>query len=107
MNDLMRPALYGATHAVAPVAAPRTRKLVTADVVGPVCETADTFLTGARLPELTPGALLAFGHAGAYGMSMSSQYNSRPRAAEVLVDGSGYQVIRHRETYADLIQREL
>jgi diaminopimelate decarboxylase len=107
MNDLMRPALYGATHAVAPVAAARTRKLVTADVVGPVCESADTFLTGARLPEMTPGALLAFGHAGAYGMSMSSQYNSRPRAAEVLVDGSTYRVIRHRETYADLVQREL
>ncbi|MBI3542940.1 MAG: diaminopimelate decarboxylase, partial [Deltaproteobacteria bacterium] len=73
----------------------------------PVCETSDAFQAGARLPQLSAGALLAFGNAGAYGMTMASQYNSRPRAAEVLVDGDSYQVIRTRETYADLIQREL
>lgn len=107
MNDLMRPALYGAVHPVLPVQAPRSRKTILADLVGPVCETSDCFQTGARLPELKPGALLAFGNAGAYGMTMASQYNSRPRPAEILVDGSSYQIIRKRETYADLIQREL
>ncbi len=107
MNDLLRPALYGATHPVSVVDLPRTRKLAPVDLVGPVCESSDSFQTGVRLPPLHAGALLAFGNAGAYGMTMGSQYNSRPRAAEVLVDGSSYQVIRTRETYADLIQREL
>ena len=107
MNDLLRPALYGATHPVSVVDLPRTRKRSPVDLVGPVCESSDAFQTGVRLPALKPGALLAFGNAGAYGMTMGSQYNSRPRAAEVLVDGSSYQVIRTRETYADLIQREL
>jgi diaminopimelate decarboxylase len=77
------------------------------DLVGPVCESSDTFQTDLRISPAEPGALLAFGNAGAYGMSMSSQYNSRPRAAEVLVDGSTYHVIRSRETYADLIQHEI
>ncbi|MBI3558707.1 MAG: diaminopimelate decarboxylase [Deltaproteobacteria bacterium] len=107
MNDLLRPALYGATHLVSLVELPKTRKFSPVDLVGPVCESSDSFQTGVRLPALKAGALLAFGNAGAYGMTMSSQYNSRPRPAEVLVDGSSYQVIRTRETYADLIQREL
>lgn len=107
MNDLIRPALYGAVHPAVPVRAPKTRRTVQADLVGPVCETSDTFQTNLRFPELEPGALLAFGNAGAYGMTMSSQYNSRPRAAEVLVDGTTYHVIRSRETYADLIQHEI
>ena len=107
MNDLIRPALYGAVHPLMLVEQPKTRKFVQADIVGPVCETADTFQTDIRFPVAEPGALLAFGNAGAYGMSMASQYNSRPRAAEVLVDGSSYQVIRSRETYADLIQHEI
>lgn len=107
MNDLIRPALYNATHPLVLAAIPKTRKTMKVDVVGPVCESADTFQTSASLPELQTGALLAFGNAGAYGMSMSSQYNSRPRVAEVLVEGTQYQVIRSRETYADLIQHEL
>jgi diaminopimelate decarboxylase len=107
MNDLIRPALYGATHPVSLVAQAQTRTLVQADLVGPICETADTFQASLRLPKSEAGALLAFGHAGAYGMSMSSQYNSRPRAAEVLVDGATYHVIRSRESYADLIQHEI
>lgn len=107
MNDLIRPALYGAVHPAIPVHSPKTRRTVQADLVGPVCETSDTFQTGLRFPELEAGALLAFGNAGAYGMTMSSQYNSRPRAAEVLVDGTTYHVIRSRETYADLIQHEI
>lgn len=107
MNDLIRPALYGAVHPLMLVEQPKTRKTVQADIVGPVCETGDTFQTNLRFPVAEAGALLAFGNAGAYGMSMASQYNSRPRAAEVLVDGSTYHVIRSRETYADLIQHEL
>jgi diaminopimelate decarboxylase len=108
MNDLMRPALYGAVHECLPVKAPRRgATLATVDVVGPVCESSDRFQARARLPRLEAGSLLAFANAGAYGMSMASQYNSRPRAAEVLVDGSTYRVIRARETYADLVQREL
>lgn len=107
MNDLLRPALYGATHPLISVDKPRTQKLVTADIVGPVCESADAFQTAAKVPALKSGALLAFGNAGAYGMTMASQYNSRPRPAEVLVDGSSYEVIRKRETYAGLVEREL
>jgi diaminopimelate decarboxylase len=107
MNDLIRPALYGALHPVIPVTMPRTRTKILADLVGPVCETGDTFETQAKLPPLEPGSLLAFTNSGAYGMSMASQYNSRPRVPEVLVEGSTYSVIRSRETYADLIEHEL
>lgn len=107
MNDLLRPALYSATHPVRPVRLAKTRKTVQTDLVGPVCETGDTFQTGLKLPELETGSLLAFGNAGAYGMSMASQYNSRPIVAEVLVDGTSYEIIRRRETYADLIRHEL
>jgi diaminopimelate decarboxylase len=107
MNDLIRPALYGATHPVVCVKEPTTRQIVKVDLVGPICESSDTFQNDAKLPPLESGALLAFGNAGAYGMTMASQYNSRPRAAEVLVDGSSYNVIRSRETYADLIQHEI
>lgn len=107
MNDLIRPALYGATHPVVPVVEPSSKKQITADLVGPVCESADTFQFGARMPEIAPNALLAFGNAGAYGMSMASQYNSRARPAEILVEGGSYQIIGKRETYADLIRREL
>lgn len=106
MNDLLRPALYGATHMAFPVIKSSGRT-VKVDLVGPVCESADTFQTSARLPRLRTGALLAFGFAGAYGMAMASQYNSRPRAPEVLVDGTNYKMIRSRETYADIIQHEL
>ncbi|MEW6058399.1 MAG: diaminopimelate decarboxylase [Bdellovibrionota bacterium] len=107
MNDLIRPALYGATHPAFSVEQARSRALVTTDLVGPVCETADTFQTNLKLPALKSGSLLAFGNAGAYGMTMASQYNSRPRVAEVLVDGSSYKIIRRRETYANLIEHEL
>jgi diaminopimelate decarboxylase len=107
MNDLMRPALYGAVHPLLFVEKPKTRKTAQVDIVGPVCESSDSFQSGARFPLIEPDALLAFGNAGAYGMSMASQYNSRPLVAEVLVEGNSYQVIRRRETYADLIEKEL
>ncbi len=106
MNDLMRPALYKAVHPVESLTKTSSRA-VSCDIVGPVCETTDTFQTNARMPLLKPGALLAFTNVGAYGMSMASQYNSRPLVAEVLVEGQSYKVIRKREEYADLVQKEL
>jgi len=105
MNDLARPALYDAYHEIIPVRK-RTGKRVVADVVGPVCESGD-YLARKRsmvLPEQED--LLAVLTAGAYGFSMSSQYNSRPRLPEVLVSGSKFQVIRRRENYQDLVRGE-
>lgn len=108
MNDLIRPALYQSTHWAFPVGLEQKRqRKVRVDLVGPICETADTFEQNATITQQKKGNLLAFTNAGAYGMSMASQYNSRPRPAEVLVDGNQYHVIRSRETYADLIEREL
>lgn len=106
MNDLLRPALYAARHRVVP-AAPRGGPLAPADVVGPVCETADFLARGARLPRLAAGDLLAVLDAGAYGSSMGSQYNSRPRPAEVLVSRGRATLARRRETAADLVRHEL
>jgi diaminopimelate decarboxylase len=105
MNDLIRPALYGAVHPIEPVARPR-RETITADVVGPICETSDFFAQDARLPRLEEGDLVAIGDAGAYGFAMSSNYNFRPRPAEVLVEQGSWRVIRRRETYEDLVRLE-
>jgi diaminopimelate decarboxylase len=97
MNDLMRPALYGSFHPMRPVVeAERPRAVV--DVVGPICESGDFLARDRELPLLARGDLLAIGAAGAYAFTMSSNYNTRPRAAEVLVAGSSYTVIRRRET---------
>jgi len=104
MNDLMRPALYEAWHAVDPVA-PRDAGSLDWDIVGPVCESGD-FLARGRHLALAEGDLLAILSAGAYGMSMSSNYNSRPRACEVMVDGATVQVVRERETLAHLMAGE-
>jgi diaminopimelate decarboxylase len=107
MNDLVRPALYGAKHPVALVAPGRGARKVY-DVVGPVCESGDFLAQDASLPEPAIGDLLVIYSAGAYGFSMSSQYNSRPRAAEALITGpSSWRLIRRRETYQDLISPEL
>jgi len=105
MNDLLRPALYDAHHEIEPVAKPNGRGEVV-DVVGPVCESTDVLARGRKLPRVAEGDLLVLRTAGAYGMSMSSQYNARPRAAEVLVEGSSFRVVRRRETYADLVRGE-
>ena len=105
MNDLLRPALYGAHHEVEPVARPRKGAEVI-DLVGPVCESADVLASRRRLPPLAKGDLLVLRTAGAYGMSMASQYNARPRAAEVLVDGARFRIVRRRETLADLVRGE-
>ena len=104
MNDLQRPALYNAWHSVVPIE-PRIGGAMLYDIVGPVCETGD-FLARNRLMSLAAGDLLAVRSAGAYGFSMSSNYNTRPRAAEIMVDGKQMHVIRERETFDDLVRGE-
>jgi diaminopimelate decarboxylase len=108
MNDLIRPALYGAYHEIVPVLAPEARssKPEACDVVGPICETGDFFARDRELPCVSDGDLLAILDAGAYGMSISSNYNTRGRAAEVLVDGKKAKLIRKRETFDDLTRNE-
>ncbi|VVM07529.1 diaminopimelate decarboxylase [Methylacidimicrobium cyclopophantes] len=105
MNDLIRPALYGSFHQIVPVAR-RAGESIEGDVVGPVCESGDCFASSRRLPWVEPGDLLAIFSAGAYGFSMASQYNSRPRPAEVLVEGTDHRLIRRRESYEDLVRGE-
>ena len=105
MNDLLRPALYSAYHEVEVVGRPRSgTELV--DVVGPVCESADVLAPRRRLPPLGAGDLIVLRTAGAYGMSMASQYNARPRPAEVLVSGTQFRVVRRRESLDDLLRGE-
>jgi diaminopimelate decarboxylase len=107
MTELIRPALYGAVHQVVPVidAAPGTPSHPV-DVVGPVCESGDILARKRELPRLAAGAWLAILGTGAYGMAMASTYNSRPRAAEVLVDGAAARLVRRRETIEDLLRLE-
>jgi diaminopimelate decarboxylase len=106
MNDLIRPALYQAYHSILPLRRHQKRPSVVVDVVGPVCETGDFFARDRELPALEPGDSIALLDAGAYGMSLSSNYNSRPRAAEVLVEGNRHRLIRHRETMRELLVTE-
>ena len=105
MNDLARPSLYDAYHAIEPVEK-SSRQEVEVDVGGPICETGDFLARGRQIAACNSGELLAVRSAGAYGFTMSSNYNSRPRVAEVLVDGSDFHLIRQRETYQDLIAGE-
>ncbi|HYK36500.1 diaminopimelate decarboxylase [Alloacidobacterium sp.] len=106
MNDLIRPALYQAHHDIVPVVRSKGARKKVVDVVGPVCESGDFFARDRGLPELKPGDLVAILDAGAYGLSLSSNYNSRPRPAEVLVDGKRARLIRRRETMDDLLAPE-
>jgi diaminopimelate decarboxylase len=105
MNDLVRPALYGSYQAIQPVR-PRGVSTIVADVVGPVCESGDFLAKDREIEEPAPGDLLAVMSAGAYGYVMASNYNTRPRPAAVLVDGSRHHVIRERETLDDLLRHE-
>ena len=105
MNDLIRPALYQAHHEITPVR-PTQASNITADIVGPVCESGDFLAKNRDIPTPEPGDLLTVRAAGAYGFSQASNYNSRPKAAEVLIEGETWRVIRERETYADLIRGE-
>ena len=106
MNDLLRPALYDAFHDIRPVALPADDATATYDVVGPVCETGDTFTRGRELPVLKAGDLVAFMTAGAYGAVMGSEYNSRPLAPEVLVRDADWAVVRPRPSYDEMMARE-
>jgi diaminopimelate decarboxylase len=105
MNDLARPALYDAYHGVYPVHEKKGRK-ITADIVGPVCESGDYLARQRSIRYLEPGEGLVVATAGAYGFVMGSQYNSRPRPPEILVDGNKWAVIRERETLEDLVRGE-
>lgn len=105
MNDLIRPSLYSAYHEIVPVRL-RSKSLETVDVVGPICETGDFFARDRELPCVQPGELLALLDAGAYGMSIASNYNTRGRAAEVMVDGKKVKLIRRRETVTDQVRPE-
>jgi diaminopimelate decarboxylase len=106
MNDLIRPSLYEAYHAIWPVARPAGDTTLAVDVVGPICESGDFLAQDRGLPALAPGDLLAVMSAGAYGFVMASNYNARPKPAIVLVDGDRYDVVRTRETIADLMRGE-
>jgi len=106
MNDLARPSLYGSYHAIKPVNKDDSAKEIIADVVGPVCESSDFFAKDREFPDFKSGDLMAIMSGGAYGFSMSSNYNSRLRAAEVMVKGNKFHIIRERESYKDLIKGE-
>jgi len=105
MNDLIRPSYYGSYHQILPVKE-EPREEIVADVVGPICESSDFLAKGRKIPRLNPGELIAVMSAGAYGFSMSTNYNSRPRVAEVLVRDDQMFVIRRREDYEDLVRGE-
>jgi diaminopimelate decarboxylase len=110
MNDLIRPALYGAHHDIVPVALAGGKAIAetsTVDVVGPICESGDFFARDRQLPAINGGDLLAILDAGAYGASISSNYNTRPRAAEIMVEGAKVRVVRKRETMKDLVRNEV
>jgi diaminopimelate decarboxylase len=106
MNDLIRPVLYEAYHEIRPVEQRAQASLQTADVVGPVCESGDFFAREREVPELRAGELLSIMSAGAYGFVMASNYNGRPRAPEVIVDGARFHVVRERESFDDLVRGE-
>jgi diaminopimelate decarboxylase len=106
MNDFIRPALYAAVHPVTHTVVPASSRRVLVDVVGPVCETGDCFLTDWLMGLPRAGDLLALWGAGAYGAVAASNYNSRPRPAEALVEGNRFRVIRRRESRADLVRGE-
>jgi diaminopimelate decarboxylase len=107
MNDLIRPSIYGAYHRIIPVVAHQNGEAtIEADVVGGICESADFFARGRELPRLESDELIAVMSAGAYGSAMSSNYNSRPMIAEVMVDGANMRIIRRRQTYEEMVSRE-
>jgi diaminopimelate decarboxylase len=107
MNDLMRPSLYGAHHEIVPVILnTESTEREKFDIVGPVCESGDFFARNREMPAVAEGGLLAILDAGAYGMSLASNYNSRSRAAELLVDGNSAKVTRRRESIGDLLAPE-
>ena len=107
MTDLIRPTFYGAYHNIIPVEVVNTKSLITADIVGPVCETSDFLAKNRTIIDVNNGELLVVETAGAYGFVMSSNYNSRLRPAEVMVDKKKFYLIRQRDTYEDLVRKEI
>lgn len=107
MNDLIRPAMYDAFHEIMPATEPDPKAAITPiDIVGPVCESGDTFARARSMPPIGAGDLVAFRSAGAYGATMASEYNSRPLVSEVLVRGDQFAIIRARPTYAEMLARD-
>ena len=107
MNDLIRPAMYDAHHDIVPIVEPAPgNEMQPYDIVGPVCESGDTFAKNRMMPPLADGDLVAFRSAGAYGAVMASEYNTRPLVPEVLVNGHQFAVIRARPTFDDIINRD-
>lgn len=106
MNDLIRPSLYEAHHTIVPLTKKNSSRKIKCDIVGPICESGDFLAKDRKLPILEKGDLIAAMGSGAYGFTMSSNYNSRPRVPEVMVDGNRFKVIRQRETYKDLLKGE-
>jgi diaminopimelate decarboxylase len=106
MNDLIRPSLYGSYHGIQPVRRVSGRAGLAVDVVGPICESGDFLAKDRILPAFEPGELMAVMSAGAYGYTMASNYNARPRAPEIMVHGDTYTMVRDRETFEDLIRGE-
>jgi diaminopimelate decarboxylase len=106
MNDLLRPSLYDAWHDIVPVAGVSAQR-VASDVVGPVCETGDTFARSRELPECAAGDLLMIRTTGAYAASMASNYNSRPRVAEVMVEAGRCAMVRERQSFEEMTAGEI
>ena len=108
MNDLIRPAMYGAHHEIVPIVEPKAgAPYQPYDVVGPICESGDTFAKGRDLPKMQSGELIAFRSAGAYGAVMASEYNSRPLVPEVMVNGDQFAIVRARPSLEDIINRDI
>ena len=106
MNDFIRPSLYGAHHGVDPVDEGPSSETVDYDIVGPVCETGDTFATLRTMPKMTQGDLVAIGQAGAYGAVQACEYNTRALVPEVLVSGDRFDIIRKRPSIDEILQAE-
>lgn len=106
MNDLIRPAMYESYHEIVPVHRDSSRRALVADIVGPICESGDCFAKDRQIQEVGEGELVAFMSAGAYGYAMANRYNARPMAAEVLVQGSSFELVNARETFEQMIAGE-
>jgi diaminopimelate decarboxylase len=106
MNDLIRPAMYESYHEIVPLHRDTARRALVADIVGPICESGDCFAKDRQIQEVGEGELVAFMSAGAYGYAMANRYNARPLAAEVLVQGSSFELVNARETFDQMIAGE-
>ena len=107
MNDLIRPALYGASHKILPIRENTEISKIPTEIVGPICESSDSFLKIEEFPDVNEGDFLVIMNAGAYGSSMSSNYNIRPLAAELLIDKDKVEIIRNKQSFAELFHNEI